>query len=139
MSAALLLLIFAHFVGDFPLQSHWMAKNKATSADALLAHVSVYTGTLVIFIMGYLFIYPIENTGGAVILFGCIIFLSHLLTDMITSRITGVIFESAVKDLKSGLDNEFGRKYHDYFVVIGFDQFIHIASIWLALKILSIA
>lgn len=36
-------LLIGHLVGDFLLQTHWMAVNKPTKLSALLAHVTLYT------------------------------------------------------------------------------------------------
>jgi hypothetical protein len=37
------LLLLAHLLGDFPLQTSWMAMNKATKWLPLLVHSGVYT------------------------------------------------------------------------------------------------
>lgn len=41
-------LFLAHLVGDFLLQTSWMAANKATKWTPLLAHVVVYTTVLIL-------------------------------------------------------------------------------------------
>lgn len=43
-----LVVLLAHFIGDFIAQSSWMATNKSSSNKALLAHVVVYTLFLVL-------------------------------------------------------------------------------------------
>jgi len=40
------LLLIAHLLGDFPLQTSWMAMNKATKWLPLIAHSALYTATL---------------------------------------------------------------------------------------------
>ena len=49
-------IVFAHWVSDFVLQSHWMATNKSKNWQALLAHVATYTAsmTVLMFIMAIL-------------------------------------------------------------------------------------
>lgn len=42
-------LLLGHLVGDFLLQTSWMAKHKATQWLPLLAHVSVYTAVIALF------------------------------------------------------------------------------------------
>lgn len=100
-------IIITHWIGDFILQSDWMAKNKSTSNVALLNHVSVY-GFALLF-MGLLI--PITITW---VIFNVI---THFCTDFATSRITKKLWEK--KDV------------HNFFVVIGLDQTIHyLTLIW---------
>jgi len=40
------LLLLAHLLGDFPLQTNWMAMNKATEWFPLVTHSMLYTTTL---------------------------------------------------------------------------------------------
>jgi len=40
------LLLLAHLLGDFPLQTSWMAMNKATKWFPLIVHSALYTATL---------------------------------------------------------------------------------------------
>lgn len=47
-------LLMGHLVGDFLLQTNWMAKNKASNLVALIIHSFVYT--LVIFVTAQVFI-----------------------------------------------------------------------------------
>lgn len=39
-------LIFAHFLGDYPLQGDYLAVNKGKSLYAMLAHVTIWTGCI---------------------------------------------------------------------------------------------
>ncbi len=69
----LLLLIAAHFLGDFAFQSNWMAEMKATSWEVNAYHAFTYTAT----------IYIVAFLGGVEVglwFYGAI-FLSHLLID----------------------------------------------------------
>lgn len=65
-------LLIGHLVGDFLLQTSWMAKNKASTWIPLLAHVLVYT--LVVSLFGIL-AGGLSFTGISVILLG------HILLD----------------------------------------------------------
>lgn len=49
---ALLLLIAAHFLGDFPFQSEWMIKMKETSWEINGYHALTYTATF--YVLAYL-------------------------------------------------------------------------------------
>ncbi len=41
-------LIFAHFIGDWALQSNWMAENKQESGVILVAHCMIWTACIYI-------------------------------------------------------------------------------------------
>jgi hypothetical protein len=107
-------LLVLHFIGDFLLQSNWMALNKSKSWRALLAHCAVYSACFLPFGLA----------------FAGITFLGHVLTDAVTSRITSKLwfFEQA-----AGGVNEWhyipGGKRHWFFVTIGADQLIHYAAL----------
>lgn len=94
-----LLILLAHFFGDFIAQSSWMATNKSSSNKALLFHVIVYT-----------FFLALINPVWALVNGGL-----HLIIDYVTSRITKRLWETG--------------NTHDFFVVIGFDQFLHAACL----------
>lgn len=65
-------LLIGHLIGDFLLQTGWMAKYKATKWIPLLAHVTVYTA--VVAIAGTL-------SGGLSIEGLAVIFLGHVILD----------------------------------------------------------
>lgn len=102
-------LLFVHFVADFVLQTHWQATNKSKNCVALLQHVTTYMialafGSALIFGIGPAWVYFV--LGNAVL---------HLATDYVTSRYSARFF---------------GRKdYHNGFVVVGLDQWIHQATL----------
>jgi hypothetical protein len=104
----LVALLAAHWLGDFVLQTDFQASNKSKRLDALALHVATYTVTLFV---------------AAVILFGvmtAVIFAVingalHFVTDYITSRASSRLWEE--------------QNWHAFFVVIGFDQLIHQATL----------
>lgn len=100
----ILILIWIHFVADFILQSDAMAKNKSKSNKWLLLHVAVYSIPFLWF--GWLF--TLVNG------------VAHFVTDFITSRITSKLHAKG--------------EIHWFFVVIGFDQAIHITTLILTYK-----
>lgn len=121
------LLALTHWVADFVLQSNWMglnkSKNTAEGALALTTHCGVYA-------LCFLWV-GVE--------FAAITFFLHLLTDAITSRITSKLWfvraalaytkafvGHSTCDLEPHAELAFDSpKRHWFFVVIGFDQFLH--------------
>ena len=98
-------LLALHWVADFVCQTHWQASNKSKNSEALLRHVGSYTA-----IMGL----------GAAVLFGLHLAVAtfiavnavlHLVTDYFTSRWSSKLYAK--------------QDWHNFFVVIGFDQLLH--------------
>lgn len=127
-----LALLVAHFLGDFILQTDWMAINKSKRWDALSAHAFVYS-------MCFL---PWGIT------FALATFASHYATDAVTSRITSKLWffrmepgiweqaDYAVPKHGRTLVNPWtprGGNRHWFFVVIGLDQLIHATTLALTL------
>lgn len=106
-------VLFGHWVADFVLQPHWMSLRKSTDWWVLLQHAYVITlggvvvGLVVVMVAdhtrppGYLGIWAVLN--GA----------AHFAIDAVTSRITSKLWRKG--------------ETHNFFVVIGFDQFLHVA------------
>ena len=112
VTSNLILLMMVHWLADFALQSPDQANNKWHSAEALGRHVFTYSICMSVVLL-YLFSgeFPIRTT-----LFGCaLLAVSHYLIDFVTSKITHKLYEDS--------------RYHDFFVVIGFDQFLHMLTI----------
>ena len=110
-------LLVTHFIGDFVLQSHWMASNKSKRIDALLLHVGIYSVTIsllpvIFWIFGMI---SIKNglifTGGNALI--------HLITDFITSKISSKLWTE--------------QKWHYFFTMIGFDQLLHTITLLLTM------
>lgn len=104
------LLLFVHFIGDFIFQSSDMAVNKATSIKWLLIHVAVYTSILFI---ASIFIFGLDLA----ITFALVNGGFHLVTDFFTSKLNAHLFQREDKRW--------------YYSGIGFDQFIHGATLLL--------
>lgn len=102
-----LTLLFLHFIADFVFQSETMAINKSSSNKWLLIHVGIYSTVFVLF--GFLFV--------------LITFILHFITDYFTSRLTTKLWKKGDR--------------HNFFVVIGLDQFIHMVSLILTYYILN--
>jgi hypothetical protein len=109
-------LLFVHWIADFVLQTHWQATNKSKDNYALASHVGTYTSTWFIFIFGWLIYNDIDLTK-QMLLFIPITFVAHFVTDYITSRITSYLYKK--------------EDFHNFFVIIGFDQLLHYLQIFL--------
>lgn len=121
----IVVLLTIHWIADFVFQSRWMANNKSTSLLALTIHVAVYTAVLGIGV-ACLALWVIGTTTPAIIIaalqfagaFAVINGVLHWVTDFITSKITAALY-------KEGM-------FYEFFVVVGFDQLLHAATLVLS-------
>ena len=106
-----LLIALIHFIGDFIFQTDEMSRNKSTSIYWLSLHVLVYS---LITTMGWAAISLVP-----VVLFKVFIltYITHWCTDFVTSKLTGYLYQKG--------------DIHNFFVVIGIDQFIHLTTLML--------
>jgi membrane-bound metal-dependent hydrolase YbcI (DUF457 family) len=93
------LILLFHWLGDFVLQTDWMAKNKSHDLRALGGHVLVYGFCL------------LPLTGLICWHWVVVNMLLHFAVDLVTSKITKYLYEKEDR--------------HNFFVVIGFDQLLH--------------
>ena len=102
------IIILAHWIADFICQTNWMAQNKSESYKALSLHILCYTTALalVMFLLT-------QNTNS--FLYALINGVVHFVVDAITSRITSKLYAKG--------------DVHNFFVVIGLDQAIHMATL----------
>jgi hypothetical protein len=112
-----LALLAMHWIGDFVLQTHWQAQNKSKSNVALFRHVMVWGACLTV-AAGLLFPSP------QWLFFVWVNCILHFATDWCTSRWSSRLYAK--------------QDWHNFFVVIGFDQLIHQATLavtmWVLLK-----
>jgi len=140
----ILWMVFAHWVADFVCQTHWQASNKSKNYVALSRHVLVYTACMAA--ATYPFVaWP--DHGPQWLVFVVVTFIAHFVTDDITSKITSKLFmgqfektwiyDRAEDGVVTVLDWRWAMKPkfnpHWFFVVIGFDQFLHYAQLFLTL------
>jgi len=112
----LLIMFFSlHFVGDFVFQTRQMAENKSKSIYWLTSHVLWYC----VAFMPIAFLIGLETQ---YIEFQFVLFTTHWLTDFFTSKLTSYFWKK--------------RKVKAFFMVIGFDQLIHIITLLLIFKYL---
>lgn len=97
----LIWILFAHWVADFVCQSDYMAKGKSSSNLILGQHILVYTAVIALMTLNPLF----ALVNGAI----------HFVVDYFTSRASSKLYKAG--------------QIHWFFVVIGFDQFIHTATL----------
>ena len=105
-------LLFTHWVADFPFQTDWMAVNKSTNFFALLCHIMTYG--IITFSWVGLFVPSITTItiANSILWYVVINTYFHLMIDMMTSTWTSYLWKKGDR--------------HNFFVVIGLDQFIHV-------------
>lgn len=107
--------MFAHWIADFVLQTQWQATNKSKNNWALFEHVTTYTIIISTASAPFVTYYAPH--------FFLITFITHFCTDYITSRMTSRLWVKG--------------KYHNFFAIIGMDQFIHQVTLALTLIYLN--
>ena len=126
----ILQILFVHWISDFVFQSSWMATNKSKNWIALSLHVLTYTvsmGVLMLLSGALVSIFFSDIIGGAIMVITPLAFVKwialngvlHFITDAITSRITSHLWKK--------------NDMHNFFVVVGFDQFIHYSCLIITL------
>ena len=106
------MLLMVHWLADFSLQTQEQANNKYNSLTVLLSHVVTYTMCMTTVIAAF---YVVKLGLITVIYVGLCLGISHFLIDFVTSKVTHKLYEA--------------KRYHDFFVVIGFDQFLHVLTL----------
>ena len=122
-STIIILFLFIHWIADFVFQSHEQSMKKSSSNVYLLLHTSVYAAIITIFTYGV----QLSGLFGAQywftpLIFGGIQFVTHTGVDYVTSRINKKLWND--------------KQVHSFFVMIGFDQFIHYVILFTSLAIL---
>jgi len=136
----LLILLTAHFVADFLAQSDKMGTLKSKSWKWLAIHVFVYTAIVGAVATVWMIAPSLDVALNRSIWFITLTFVTHFVTDAITSRITTKLWffkrhegEYVQWSLKSGSFQSVvnpwtyeGGNRHWFFVAIGFDQLVHV-------------
>lgn len=121
---AVLMLVTAHWVADFICQTDWMAVNKSTSWYALTVHVMAYTAMLGVFVFALnMNISPSVQFASFSLSWLAVNGVLHFITDAITSRVTSYLWKK--------------EERHWFFVVIGFDQLIHMYCLFITYSLMS--
>ena len=117
MEIVLLIILIVHWFADFVMQTDEQAKGKSKSVVPLTAHVLTYSCIWFCFILGWSE-FNFENS----LIFFLITFVSHWVTDFITSRVGKIFWDKG--------------DTHNGFVVVGFDQILHYIQLYLTFKLL---
>ena len=112
-------VLFLHWVADFVLQTHKWSVGKSKNWEDLLSHTFTYTLMWLIPVAVY-GVYT--DSPGTIMWFLPITFATHTAIDFYTSRVNAQLYKD--------------DKHHDFFVSIGFDQFLHYAQLFLTIKLL---
>ncbi|MFO0857040.1 MAG: DUF3307 domain-containing protein [Phycisphaerales bacterium] len=99
-------ILFIHFVADFVVQTGWQAANKSKKLRALAAHVGTYSMCFA----------PLVFWSKGSALWFVVNIAAHFLTDAITSRFSSKFWRD-------------GKPGKAFWIMIGFDQFIHGATL----------
>ncbi len=111
-------ILFIHWFADFVLQTDKQAKGKSSSNLLLFQHCLVYSGCWIPFLY-----YEAPDGLNYLGLFILITFISHFVTDYITSRINSYYWKQG--------------NNHNFFVSVGFDQFLHYTQLFLTFALLK--
>lgn len=115
--AAVVWVLFAHWIADFIVQTRWMGNNKSTNQKAMLSHIATYSFTLLILLA------PLATTAWLLMGFVLINGVAHYATDSVSSKVTKWCWNN-------GHD-------HWFWAAIGLDQFCHVAVLVLTLGLLK--
>lgn len=125
----IMIILIVHFIADFILQTKDQASNKSSNNRYLAMHVFNYsmftTLAWFMFFPSHLsFPWEIQCAPGHINVFWIfpITFSAHFLTDYFTSRWTKKLWED--------------KEVHDFFVAVGFDQFLHAVQLFYMYELL---
>jgi hypothetical protein len=116
-------LLFGHWVADFVWQPHWMGMRKSKEWWVLIQHgARISVGGLAVGLV-LIALTGLNHTDATPLAWWALVNgVAHVAIDAVTSRMTGKLY--AKGDM------------HNFFVVIGFDQFLHVALAVLTLALL---
>lgn len=110
-------ILFAHWFADFVCQTDYWARNKSKYNAVLFQHVLLYSvlmGVAVAIISDGLY---------TPFIFFLVTFACHFATDFVSSRMTSKL--AAKED------------WHNFFVVVGLDQFLHALQLFVTFYLLT--
>ena len=114
MELIVIIGLITHWCADFILQTDWQAKNKSKNNGALISHTLIYSMCWVTMVP-----FLIEK----VVLFIFITFIFHTITDYYSSRASSYFIRRG--------------DTHNFFVIIGLDQTLHMIQLFLTFVYLS--
>ena len=117
---ALIIFSFVHWLADFVFQKSEWQETKSSSFSSLTKHTAVYG--LIIYAtaeaMNYFGAFGAQSDY-APLEFGLIQCFSHTLIDFFSSKLNKYLWQQ--------------KRTHDFFVSIGFDQFLHFTIMYLSI------
>ena len=99
------IILLCHWITDFVLQNDWMALNKSKQPSILLAHCAVSSLPMAMFVMA------LSHASFWIVL--PVLFVSHFFIDLVSSKVCEHYYTKGDR--------------HNFFVMIGFDQFLHMS------------
>lgn len=115
-----IVILFLHWIFDFVLQTDKQSKDKSTVIEALLAHTIIYSFCWFIVIT---LLIGITQKPYTLLYFIPITFIAHTITDYFTSKLNAKLWKE--------------KKVHNFFVSIGFDQWLHCAQLLITYQLLN--
>ena len=116
----IILILFIHWIADFVFQTDKMATGKSKNWNDLLQHTGLYS---FIWLLFTIFSSAFLHLDARILLFAPITFVCHTATDYYTSRVNSQLWEN--------------KEVHNFFVSIGFDQFLHYTQLILTYWLLT--
>lgn len=118
-------IVLVHFISDFPMQDSSWGAEKWHDSRVLLKHVVTYSLVWFAFLVMYQPTYyspPVWYSFGAVCVFTIVTFITHLLTDYLTSKLMH----------KFWVEQRFGSAIPNwgFFTFLGIDQLIHMFTLF---------
>lgn len=110
-------ILLIHWYSDFVLQTRHMATRKSESNYYLTFHVSVYSISTIFSWLVLFLMFNVDFTMFGLFLSFLLIFSTHWVTDYLTSRQTSKYYKA--------------QKFYEFFNVVGFDQWLHFASLFI--------
>lgn len=117
----MLTLIWSHWLADFVAQTDEMAINKSKSLEWLIYHAMSYTLALIVTMTLVTYVMLGTPLHATIISYGLLNGFLHGLVDYGTSKWTSKLWN----------DN----KRHDFFVIVGLDQGIHMTILFITARL----
>ena len=109
----ILAILFIHWFADFVIQSDDDAKGKSTSVKHLLSHTFDYS---LVWYLVSLIVVTFGILPAVFLWFAPITFVVHTMTDYCTSKLNSYLWAKG--------------DVHNFFVSVGFDQFLHYVQLF---------
>ena len=126
MNYELLLIggLWAHWCGDFILQTHHQATTKSRNIISLLTHCATYSAVMCVWFVIFAKVPdPVIHTWNTMF-FTLTTFLTHFITDFFTSKHNSRLWNK--------------QSWHNFFASVGLDQVIHYITLFYTLKLMGL-